>query len=294
MGSFKYKTLLMSPVQNKTEWVIESKSRYFGLNLKEIYAYRHLLLRLVRKEFLINYQQTLLGPLWIVFSPLLTMVTYVFVFNKIIGVSSGKLPPVLFYFSGIIVWNFFNDSFGATSKTFRDNIALFSKVYFPRLIVPLSLIITQFFRFLIQLILLIIILIYFMVFKGFVVKFNYLLLAIPFVMLIIGLSSLSMGLIFSVLTAKYRDLGNLVDMFMKVLMFITPVIYPLSSVSENIRWIVQINPLAPLFEFFRLCLLGDGIVSINQLLYSVGVTAIASFVAVLIFNKQGSKLIDVI
>ncbi|MEO6229094.1 MAG: ABC transporter permease [Ferruginibacter sp.] len=284
----------MSLVENKKEWVIESKSRYFGLNLKEIYAYRHLLQRLVRKEFLINYQQTLLGPLWIVFSPLLTMITYVFVFNKIIGVSSGKLPPVLFYFSGIIVWNFFNDSFGSTSKTFRDNIGLFSKVYFPRLIVPFSQIITQLFRFLIQLILLIFILIYFMVFQGFEVKFSYLLLAIPFIMFTIGMISLSLGLIFSVLTAKYRDLANLVDMLMKVLMFITPVIYPMSSVSEDIRWFVQLNPLAPLFEFFRLCLLGDGIVSASQLLYSVGFMAITAFFAILIFNKQGSKLIDVI
>src|SRR5829696_1904941 len=157
----------MSPSEDKVDWIIESKSSYLDLNLKEIYAYRHLLFRLVRKEFLVNYQQTLLGPLWVLFQPLLTMVTYVFVFNKIIGVSSGSVPPVLFYFAGIVLWSFFNDSFSSTSKTFRDNIHIFSKVYFPRLIVPFSLIATQLLRFLIQLAFLVVILLYFIIVKGF-------------------------------------------------------------------------------------------------------------------------------
>lgn len=284
----------MSVEEKKEEWVIESKSSYFNLDLKELAYYRHLLFRLVRKEFLVNYQQTLLGPLWILFQPLLTMITYVFVFNKIIGVPNGKLPPALFYFCGIVVWNFFNESFTSTSRTFRDNIHIFSKVYFPRLIVPLSVIITQFFRFLIQLGLLILILLYFILFKGFTVKFNALLLAIPLVMLTIGMISLSLGLIFSVITAKYRDLGNFVDIFTRVLLFITPVIYPLGSVKESIRWIVQLNPLSSLFELFRLCLLGEGTVSVPQLLYSVIFMIVSLLLAILLFNKQGSKLIDVI
>ena len=119
--------------QEKPVWKIEAKSSYLNLNLPELLSYRHLLFRLVRKEFLINYQQTLLGPVWILFQPLLSMITYVLVFNKIIGVSIGTtIPPVLFYFSGIVLWNFFNDSFGATSKTFRDNISVFSKVMYNR------------------------------------------------------------------------------------------------------------------------------------------------------------------
>ena len=284
----------MEPLEKKMDWIIESKSSYFALNLKELLSYRHLLFRLVRKEFLVNYQQTLLGPLWILFQPLLTMVTFVFVFNKIIGVPNGTLPPVLFYFSGIVVWNFFNDSFSATSKTFRDNIHVFSKVYFPRLIVPFAQIITQFFRFLIQFAFLICILLYFIFFKDFPGKFNLLLLALPLVVFVIGMISLSLGLIFSVITAKYRDLGNFVDIFMRVLLFITPVIYPLSAVKESIRWIVQLNPLTVLFELFRLCLFGEGTVSLTALLYCVIFMIVSFFAAILLFNKQGSKLIDII
>jgi lipopolysaccharide transport system permease protein len=285
----------MSSSEKKMEWVIESKSSYFNLNLKELFSYYHLLFRLVRKEFLINYQQTLLGPLWVLFQPIITTVTYVFVFNKIIGVSiGGKLPPVLFYFSGIVLWNFFNDSFSATSKIFRDNIQIFSKVYFPRLIVPLALIITQFLRFLIQLVLLVIILIYFVVFKGFNVTFTWYLLTLPLVIFTLGMISLSIGLLFSIITAKYRDLSNFVDIFLRVLMFVTPVIYPLAAVKEHIRWIVQLNPLTPLFELFRLGLLGEGTVAPVQLLYSIIFMAFSLITTILLFNKQGGKLIDVI
>ncbi len=285
----------MASVNSKTDWVIEAKTSSLNLNLKELFSYRHLLFRLVRKEFLINYQQTLLGPLWILFQPLLTLITYVFVFNKVIGVSvGGTLPPALFYLSGIILWNFFNESFASISKTFRDNVHLFSKVYFPRLIVPLASIFTQFFRFLVQLFLLIIILIYFMVFEGFTVTFTLYLLSVPLIVLVVGMISMSIGLIFSVITAKYRDLGNFVDVLIRVLMFITPVIFPISAVKENIRWIVQINPLAPLFELFRLGLLGEGTVTAGQLLYSVTFMIVTLLAAIVIFNKKGSKLIDVI
>ncbi len=277
------------------DWVIDAKSSYFDLNLKELFSYHHLLFRLVKKEFLINYQQTLLGPLWVLFQPIITTVTYVFVFNKVIRVSTGgKLPPVLFNFSGIVLWNFFNDSFSATSKIFRDNIHIFSKVYFPRLIVPFALIITQFFRFLIQLGLLIIILVYFIAFKGFNVAFTWYLLTLPFVIFIVGMISLSIGLFFSIITAKYRDLSNFVDIFIRVLLFITPIIYPLSAVKENIRWIVALNPLTPLFELFRLGMLGQGTVSPGQILYSIIFMILSLVFTILLFNKQGGKLIDVI
>ena len=281
--------------EKKLVWKIEAKSGYWDLDFKELLSYRHLLGRLVRKEFLINYQQTLLGPLWILFQPLLTLVTYVFVFNKIIGVSiGGKLPPVLFYFAGIVLWNLFNDSFFAISKTFRDNIHIFSKVYFPRLIVPFAAITTQFLRFLIQLGLLIVLLIYFMVFKGFNVTFNWYLAALPLVIAGVGMISMSLGLIFSIITAKYRDLSNFLDIFIRILIFVTPVIYPLSTVKESIRWIVELNPLTPLFELFRLGLLGEGTVGGGQLLYSLAFILISTLAAVMIFNKQSSKLIDVI
>jgi lipopolysaccharide transport system permease protein len=279
----------------KNAWIIGSTSSYFDLNLKELVSYQHLLFRLVKKEFLINYQQTLLGPLWVLFQPVLTTATYVFVFSKVIGVPiSAGLPPVLFYFSGIILWNFFNENFSANAKIFRDNIHIFSKVYFPRLIVPLALVITQFLRFLIQLMLLVLLLAYYSIFRGFTLTFSWYLFAIPFVIILVGLLSMSMGLFFSIITAKYRDLTNFVDILLRVTMFITPVIYPLSAVDESIRWVVQINPLAPLFELFRLGLLGEGIVTLPQLAYSVIFMLLSFILTILLFNKQGGKLIDVI
>jgi lipopolysaccharide transport system permease protein len=285
----------MSPLKEKNNWVINAESSYFDLNLKELAAYHHLLFRLVKKEFLINYQQTLLGPLWVLFQPIITTITYVFVFNKVIGVSTGgKLPPVLFYFSGIVLWNFFNESFSSTSKIFTNNIHIFSKVYFPRLIIPLAAIITQFLRFLIQLALLVVLLLYFIIFRGFEVTFTWYITTVPVVVLLIGLISLSIGLFFSIITAKYRDLTNFVDIFLRVLMFITPVIYPLAAVKDSIRWVVALNPLAPLFEMFRLGLLGEGTVSPPQLVYSCVFMMVTLLLTILLFNKQAGKLIDVI
>jgi len=284
------------PLPSKqASWIIEKDSSFFDLDARELFSYRHLLFRLVRKEFLINYQQTLLGPVWVLFQPLLTMITYVFVFNKIIGVSIGKeIPPILFYFSAIILWNFFNDSFSNISKTFRDNAHIFGKVYFPRLIVPLSSLITQLFRFLIQFVFFIAVLLYFVLFKGFVFHFTTYTLALLLVVACLAIIGLSTGLIFSVITAKYRDLGNFTDILIRVLLFITPIIYPLSLVRANIRWIVQLNPLTPLFELFRLGLLGYGTCSTFQLLYCVVFTIISLLTAIMLFNKMGSRLIDVL
>jgi lipopolysaccharide transport system permease protein len=256
-------------------------------------SYRHLLASLVKREFLLNYQQTVLGPLWILLQPILTLIIYVMVFGKFIGIPIGdNLPPVLFYFSGIVLWNFFNDSFSGTSNTFRDNIHIFSKVYFPRIIMPLSQIGTHLFRMFIQLVLLALMIVYYSMFTTFQFEFTWLTLMIPVAIFFVGLISFSMGLMFSVLTAKYRDLGNLVFVGIRLLMFVTPVIYPLATVKESLRWIVNINPLTPLFELFKLGLLGEGTVSMYQFIYSVIFAAAAFWVAIILFQRQGSKLID--
>ena len=227
--------------------------------------------------------------------PLLTLVTYVLVFGKLIGIPiGGHLPPVLFYFSGIVLWNFFNDSFGGTSNTFRDNIHIFSKVYFPRIIMPLSQISTHFFRLIIQLLLLGLLIIYYVMFEGFTIKLSPLILGIPLAVLLTALLSLSMGLIFSVLTAKYRDIANLVFIGIRLLMFVTPVFYSLSTVNAKLQWVINLNPLTPLFELFRLGLFGEGTVGISQFLYSVIFIFLSLSAALYLFNKQGSKLIDVV
>jgi lipopolysaccharide transport system permease protein len=284
----------MAVKETKWEWEISSKPGW-SWDITKFLSYRHLLGNLVRREFLLNYQQTILGPAWILLQPLLTLITYVLVFGKLIGIPIGSnVPPVLFYFSGIVLWNFFNDSFGGTSNTFRDNIHIFSKVYFPRIIMPLSQISTQLFRLFIQILLLGLLIVYYVLFKGFVIKLSAFILAVPVAVFLTGVLSLSLGLIFSVLTAKYRDIANLVFIGIRLLMFVTPVFYSLSSVHQNLRWIINLNPLTPLFELFRLGLFGQGTVGLPQFLYSTIFIILSLTAALYLFNKQGSKLIDVV
>ncbi|HEU4633239.1 MAG TPA: ABC transporter permease [Flavisolibacter sp.] len=283
------------PVQEKKwDWEISSKPKWTW-NIRPLLSYRHLLGNLVKREFLLNYQQTILGPVWILFQPMLTLIVYVLVFGKLLSIPTGNhLPPVLFYFSGIVLWNFFNDSFGGTSNTFRDNIHTFSKVYFPRIIMPLSLTITHLFRLFIQLLLLILLVVYYILFADFSMQWSAALLAIPVAVLLTGMFSFSLGLIFSVLTAKYRDMANLVFIGIRLLMFVTPVFYSLSSVKEDLRWIISLNPLVPFFELFRLGLFGEGIVVLPQILYSILFTVLSLFTALYLFNKQGNKLMDIV
>jgi lipopolysaccharide transport system permease protein len=284
----------MATREHKWDWEIGPATSDWSWNAKDLFTYRHLLSSLIKREFLLNYQQTILGPLWVVFQPILTLITYVIVFQKLIGVSTGTLPPVLFYFSGIVLWNFFIESFDRTSNTYREHTHLFSKIYFPRIIMPLSLISTNFLRCMIQLVFLILIIAYYAIFKGFSIHFNYLRLAFPFAILCIGMISLGMGLVFSLLTAKYRDIANLVSISTRLLMFVTPIFYPLAAVREDFRWIVEINPLTPLFELFRLGLLGEGTVVFSQLIYSMLFMIVIFITGLLLFNKKGNKLIDVI
>jgi len=278
----------------KWDWEITNKTSYWGGSLKELWSYRQLLLSQVRRDFLLNYQQTVLGPVWILLQPIFTLITFVAVFYKMVGISTGGVPAVLFYFSGIVLWNFFNDSFGSTSFTFKENSQLFSKIYFPRIVMPLSVISTHFLRFLVQLILLVLIIIYYVLFRNFALPWHVWFFTFPVAIFFVGMIGLAMGLFFSVLTAKYRDMVNLVNLGLRLLMFVTPVIYPIGFVPEKVRWLVQINPLSPWFELFRLALLGEGTVTGFQLLYSTVFTVLALSGALLLFNKQGDKLIEVV
>lgn len=279
--------------ESKWDWEIKPATSWWGLNLSELWLYRHLIGGLVRRDFLLSYQQTVLGPLWVLLQPVMTLATYVVVFGKVVGISTQGTPPVLFYLAGIVLWNLFNDTFASTSAIFRDNAQLFNKVYFPRLVMPLAQLSGQLLRFTIQFLLLLGILGCYYLFT------NWSGSAAPqflLVLLVIGLVaalSLALGLLFSVLTGKYRDVSYVVGLGLRLAMFLTPVIYPVSYISEKWRWLVQLNPLTALFELFRLALLGQGLVTVPQLLYSVVCTLGLGLVALLIFNKQGDKLIDV-
>ncbi|WP_046246028.1 ABC transporter permease [Hymenobacter terrenus] len=278
----------------KWDWEIAAKTSWWGSSLSELWSYRHLLVGLVRRDFLLSYQQTVLGPLWMLFQPLMTLITYVLVFGKVVGISTQDTPPTLFYLAGIVLWNLFNDAFTNTSSTFRDNAHIFSKVYFPRLVMPLAQLSGQLLRFVIQLLLLLAVLCYYVLFTPWAVPVTTQLFLVPLAIALVAALSLSLGLIFSVLTGKYRDITYIAGLAIRLLMFLTPVIYPMSYVAEKWRWIVQINPLTPLFELFRLGLLGKGNVTSPQLFYSGAFTGVLLVVALLIFNKQGDKLIDVV
>ncbi len=284
----------MQSANNKWEWEIGPKPLNTFASVKSLYAYRHLLSALVRKEFLLNYQQTILGPLWIFFQPVLTLIVYVLVFGKLIGIPIGKAtPPVLFYFSGIILWNFFSDSFWGIANTFRDHIHLYSKVYFPRLIVPLSILSTNFLRFIISFFLLALLIVYYAVFKNFSVQSGTQMLALPLLLASIAILSIGCGLITALLSARYRDITNLIGIVLRLLMFVTPVLYPLAAIGDEWKWLVQLNPLSPLFEWFRLILLGDGTVDFSLLVYSFSFGFIILILSLFLFNSRCSKLIDV-
>lgn len=274
-------------------WEIKADTSWFQWHLPQLWNYRHLLLRIVRRDFLIHHQQTLLGPLWIVFQPLIILVTYLLIFEKAVGLSTDGIPPTLFYLSGIILWTLFSECFTGTAFTFVQNGNLFAKVYFPRLIIPLSVVVGNLIRFGIQ----------------FIIFFLMLLAIAPelvidepwrwisSLILCLALASslgLGLGLVFSILTAKYRDLVNVIHLIVRLLMFATPVIYPLSLVNPTVRDWVALNPLCSVVELFRFGFLGEGTFTGSQLLYSSVCALVLMFAGSVLFNKFGNKLQDVI
>lgn len=284
----------MATNQHKWDWEINRKTNFWSHSAYELWAYRHLLQGLIKRFFILNYKQTAIGPLWILFMPIMTLVTYIIVFNKLIGITTGGLPPVIFYGSGIILWNFFSDSFTGTASTFRENSQLFSKVYFPRIIIPFSVVSTHLLRFLLLMLMFLLIISYFLVFTDFHIELSLWTFALPIAIVFIGLFGLGIGLVFSVYTAKYRDLTNFVSIGVRLLMYITPVIYPMVAIPKELRWVVLLNPLTSLFELFRLSLLGSGELELTQLAYSISVIMLILIGATMLFNKQSDKLIDVV
>lgn len=274
-------------------WEIKPESFWFESPLPQLWSYRHLLLRIVRRDFLIHHQQTLLGPLWIIFQPVIILVIYLLIFQKAVGLSTDGLPPTLFYLSGIILWTLFSECFTGTAFTFIQNGTLFGKVYFPRLIIPLSVVLVNFARFGIQ----------------FSIFFFFLLVIDParltddplrwlgsmiFSTGVIAGLGMGLGLVFSILTAKYRDLVNVIHLIVRLLMFATPVIYPLSIVHPEMRSWVNLNPLCSVVELFRYGFLGEGTFTEWQLVYSFSVMVLLIVGGALLFNKFGNKLQDVI
>lgn len=279
----------------KSQWEIKPETSWFEFNWKEFWSYRHLLGRLIRRDFLTLYQQTLLGPAWVIIQPLLTVATYIIIFDKVIEIPINDVPPVLFYLSGIILWNLFAETFTSTAFTFTSNAALFSKVYFPRLVIPFSVTASHLIRFFIQFGLFLVFYLYHVVTGSVNTPNGLALIAMPIVVAVVTLLGLGLGLCVSVFIAKYRDIGNLLQLSLRLLMFATPVFYPMSYVTnDQVQGLMKFNPLVPLIESFRYAFLGFGTFTIPHLLYSTFVALLIFLVGSLLFNRMGAKLIDVV
>jgi lipopolysaccharide transport system permease protein len=279
-------------MSKKWDWELTPQTSWFGSNLSELVAYKDLLFGMVRKDFLASYQQTLLGPLWIILHPLLTVVTYVLVFSKLIGLSTEGVPSFLYYLTGITLWNLFAEMFMNIANSFGKNVGLFQKVYFPRIIVPLSNALLSLSRLGIQLVFLFIVLAVMYLFYDMPVDLSAVLLFVPVLIVVAGIA-FGMGLIFSMITIKYKDIIGLMQLMVRLLMFVCPIFYSLSMVPDKYKWAVNINPLAPMFELFRFAFLGKGVIAMEGIVYSVVFMILCVVAGIGLFNKMNDKLIEV-
>jgi lipopolysaccharide transport system permease protein len=281
--------------QEDWDLVIQPKGNFLRLNLKEVWKYRDLLVLFVRRDFKASFKQTVLGPLWHVIQPALTTIMFLFVFSKVAKIPTDGIPPVLFYMSGISIWNYFSTCLLGTAGTFTANAGIFGKVYFPRLVIPLSTIASNIVKLGIQFGLLAIVFLYFIFFKEYVFHFSWALLLIPVLMLMIALMALGLGIIFSSLTTKYRDFAVLLGFCMQLLMYATPIAYPLSYLSnKSYKWILDLNPLTSVVEMFRYALFGQGLFTISSVLYSCTFIVVVVIGGILLFNKVERSFIDTV
>jgi len=273
--------------------VIEPSVGLFDVNLKEIWNYRDLLFLLVRRDIVSIYKQTILGPLWFFIQPLFTTIIFTVVFGNIANISTDGLPQMLFYLSGITMWNYFSDCLNNTSNVFTKNASIFGKVYFPRIIVPMSIVVSNLIKFGIQLLLLIGFWIYFYM-KGATIQFQQEIILFPFLVLLMGGMGLGLGMIFSSLTTKYRDLTFLLTFGVQLLMYASPVIYPLSTLPEKYEIFILANPMTSIIETFRYASLGIGSFEWSHLAYSTGFTIIVLIIGLLIFNQVQKSFMDTV
>lgn len=282
----------------KDHWDIEIKPRgnNFSLNLKEIWKYRDLIRMYIHRDIVTAYKQTVLGPAWYVIQPLFTTLTYMFVFGGIAGISTDGLPQILFYLSGILLWNYFSECLGKAQGTFSGNANVFSKVYFPRMVVPISGAVSTLVKLVIQLVTFLIIYLYYY-FDGAKVEPNIYILLLPLLILMTAGMGIGFGIIISSMTTKYRDLSILFGFVTSLWMYATPIIYPLSAIPEsynNYKWIIEMNPMSSIVETARFAFMGAGSFSWGALGYSFGVTIFVLLIGTWVFNKVERSFIDVV
>ena len=273
--------------------IIQPQRHLLDLRFKELWRYRDLVLLFVRRDFVAVYKQTILGPLWYLIQPLLTTITFTIIFGNIAGLPTDGLPQFLFYMSGTVIWTYFADCLTKTSNTFVQNAGLFGKVYFPRLAVPVSILLSNLITFTIQFTFFLIFMAFFAL-RGADIEPNSWMLLTPFLLLMMAGLGLGLGIIISSLTTKYRDLRFLVTFGVQLLMYATPVIYPASSIPTRFQILLLANPMTPIVEGFRYAFLGAGTVSMGMLFYSAGFTVVVLIVGIIIFNRMEQTFMDTV
>lgn len=277
-----------------TEWtnVISSDHSLFKLNLKEVWDYRDLVYMFVKRDFVSSFKQTILGPLWFFINPIFTTVVYLIVFGNIANLSTDGAPKILFYLAGVTLWNYFSSSLGGTSNVFVGNAGIFGKVYFPRLVMPITIVISNLMRFGVQFLLFLVVFFYYW-YKGEVTP-NWWVLFTPIFILMMSLFALGVGMIFSSLTTKYRDLSMLLTFGISLYMYATPVIYPTSMLSAKIQPYAKYNPLTGIFEGFKYAWMGVGEFHPIMLVYSSVIILILLAIGTVIFNKVEKGFMDTV
>jgi len=273
--------------------VIKPSYGWQSFNLRELLKYKDLVYLFVKRDFVIFYKQTILGPLWYIIQPLVNTVIFNLIFGKIAKLSTDGIPPFLFYMAGTVVWSYFATCLNGASNTFVKNAGVFGKVYFPRITVPISIVITGLFQFIIQ----------FTIFLGFYLYFvkngsdirpNYLILTLPLFVLQMAILGLGFGALISSLTAKYRDLTFAMTFFVQIWMYLTPIVYPFSQVPEKYRVIYMFNPMTLVVESFRKAFLGTGFVNLQMITVSIVLTMVIFILGLLMFNRTEKSFIDTV
>jgi lipopolysaccharide transport system permease protein len=284
-------------IPDDQEWDLEIKphEKLFNLHLNDVWRYRDLMWLFVRRDFVAQYKQTILGPVWHFVQPVLTTLMFLVVFGKIAKIPTGAgIAPAAFYMSGITLWGYFSGCLTSTSNTFVGNAGIFGKVYFPRLVLPLSVVISNIVKLGIQLLLLVVVIAYFH-FNGYPFQFHWQLVLVPLLVVQMALLGLGVGIIISSITTKYRDFTVLIGFAIQLFMYITPIIYPLSFVEDkSYKWLIVANPLTPVVETFRLAIFGAGTVTPLSVFYSVGFTLAALFAGIVLFNRVEKTFMDTV
>ncbi len=279
--------------QEQWDLIITPRKKWYDLQLREVWHYRDLISLFVRRDFVSRYKQTILGPLWLIIQPIMNSLVFTVIFGNIAQLPTDGLPQILFYMSGTVLWHYFSNCLTGTSQTFISNAHLFGKVYFPRLVTPISIVISNLITLAIQFALFMVFWLFFYT-GGAQIHFTNWGFALPLLVLLMAGLGLGFGIIVSSLTTKYRDLTYLVGFGVSLWMYATPIIYPVSTIPEQWRWVADVNPITPIIETFRAGFLGAGDASWIRLAYSAGFMVVVLFIGAVIFNRVEKTFIDTV